>query len=232
MKNAKVNREEKMKLISSAAIVLSLGLLSLQPAAAFDNFDNDVANKLPRDGLDALGLPIGYTIAGKFTIPQHTTDELLSTDHMDDIAKIIQLKNMYIFYHDSANGVPLSQLFVPGGIFEDPYQDGAGHICGPNNIAIGYDAIAKYFGNATPPIPFTKHSHHVMTAPLVKVDSNGSFATLTGNFADSSASTGVTTWGHMGEYIDDFVKIGGSWKFVHLRPLEDEFPQAGVNPCQ
>jgi hypothetical protein len=144
----------------------------------------------------------------------------------------MQLQALYEFYHDGNNGNAIAALFVPDGIFEDPYQDGEGHICGATaTVATGPAQIAAFFGNSPTPLPFTTHHHHVMTSEVVKVDDNGQFATLTANYLDDAAGvTGVsgTTLSHVGEYIDDFVKLGGKWKFVHLRPLEDQLP-AGQN---
>jgi hypothetical protein len=217
-----------MKLVYGAA-ALSLALLAgpvVQPAFAFDQAVN---NLLPRSGLDALGLPISTVITGVFTIPAHTTQQLLSDErHTDDIVAVMQLQALYEFYHDGSNGNAIAGLFVPDGIFEDPYQDGQGHICGATaNVAIGSAQIAAYFGNSPTPLPFTGHHHHVTTSEVVKVDDSGRFATLTANFVDDAAGvTGVssTSLSHEGEYIDDFVKVGGKWKFVHLRPLEDQLP--------
>jgi hypothetical protein len=218
-----------MKLVYGAA-ALSLALLAgpvPQPAFAFDQAVN---NLLPRSGLDSLGLPISMPISGVFTIPAHTTEQLLSDEkHTDDIVAVMQLQALYEFYHDGNNGNAIAALFVPNGIFEDPYQDGEGHICGATaTVAIGAAQIAAFFGNSPTPLPFTTHHHHVMTSEVVKVDNNGQFATFTANYLDDAAGgvTGVsgTTLSHVGEYIDDFVKLGGKWKFVHLRPLEDQLP--------
>jgi hypothetical protein len=199
---------------------------AVHPACAFDQAVN---NLLPRSGLDALGLPITTTIAGVFTIPAHTTDQLLSDEkYADDMVAVMQLQALYEFYHDGNNGNAIAALFVRDGIFEDPYQDAEGHICGATaTVAIGATQIAAFFGNSPTPLPFTTHHHHVMTSEVVKVDDSGRFATLTANYLDDAAGvTGVsgTTFSHVGEYIDDFVKIGGKWKFVHLRPLEDQLP--------
>jgi hypothetical protein len=217
-----------MKRICGAA-VLSLTLLAglaVHPAAAFDQTVNRL---LPHDGLDALGLPIATPITGVFMIPSNTTEQLLSdARNTADIVAVMQLQALYEFYHDASNGNAIAGLFVTNGIFEDPYQDGEGHICGATaNIAIGSAQISAYFGNSPTPVPFPGHHHHVMTSEVVKVNDSGTFATLTANFVDDAAGvTGVssTTLGHEGEYIDDFVKVGGKWKFVHLRPLEDQLP--------
>lgn len=213
------------------AVILSLAVLtaSALPAAAFDQAVN---NLLPRSGLDALGVPISMPISGVFTIPAHTTDQLLSDErHTADIVAVMQLQALYEFYHDGSNGNAIAGLFVDGGIFEDPYQDGQGHICGATaNIAIGKTQIAAYFGNSPTPLPFTGHHHHVMTSEVVKINDSGTFATLTANFVDDAAGANGATLSHEGEYIDDFVKIGGTWKFVHLRPLEDQLP-AGFQNC-
>ncbi len=130
--------------------------------------DKDVLKKLPASGLDAIGLPIASVITGVYTIPP-TMQEILSDDgnHAEDIAEILNLKSKYIFFHDSKNGTGVASLFVDGGLFEDPYQDGQGRICGPDNIAIGFDQIQAYFGNP-PNSTFSGHSHHVMTCALIK----------------------------------------------------------------
>jgi SnoaL-like domain len=225
-----------MKRIPGVAF-LFLGLLSgafITPNASA--FDPHVEAKLPQSGLDAIGLPIHSLITGVYTIPQNTNAILADNGgSAEDIAEILNLKNTYIFLHDSINNGPaIASLFVEGGLFEDPYQDGNGHICGPNRTAVGRDAIAAYFGNTGPAVPMTKHTHHVYTAPIVKIDQTGQFATLIANYADDKASvTGVspTSWSNIGEYVDDFVKISGRWWIVHLRPLYDQIPTAGTDPC-
>jgi hypothetical protein len=219
---------------ASLAGLLCLGLIASPVIASAAAFDRDVENKLPSSGLDAAGLPIGYYITGVYTIPPNAQGIKSENDggNAEDIAQILNLKNSYIFFHDSTNnGYNVASLFVEGGIFEDPYQDGQGHICGPNRVAVGKNAIAAYFGNTGVPVPMTKHSHHVYTAPIVKISPDGHFATLFANYQDDQASETGTTWGHVGVYVDDFVKLGGRWYFVHLRPLYDQFPTAGVDPC-
>jgi hypothetical protein len=217
----------------SAIVLMSLSLLS---GPAIDNasaFEPEVEKRLPPNGLDALGLPIRDIVSGVYTIPQNTATMLAPNGGTaEDVAEILALKSTYIFLHDSANqGPAIASLFVEGGVFEDPYQDGSGRICGPNRYAIGRDAIAVYFGNTGPGTPITKHSHHMYSAPLVKIDASGHFATLVANWAVFLPAFTGATWTRGGTYVDDFVKIGNSWWFVHLRPLYEQFPTAGVDPC-
>jgi len=220
------------RFITTAAVV---GLVTLAATPCAFALNQEVLKKLPPSGLDAIGLPIASVITGVYNIPPNA-QEILSDDgnHADDITAILNLKSKYIYFHDSKNGTGVASLFVDGGLFEDPYQDGNGRICGPDNIAIGYDQIKAYFGASPNPSPFPGHTHHVMTGALIKFSQDGQFATLTANFSDNRAGisgTSNTSWGHIGEYVDDFVKINGEWWFVHLRPLEDQFPDAGVDPC-
>jgi SnoaL-like domain len=237
LKNVATNQDKprRAKMKRFLAITCAVGLLVGPGVQSAFALDKDVLNKLPPSGLDAVGLPIASVITGVYQIPNNV-QELLSDDgnHADDIVQILNLKGLYVYFHDSKNGNGVASLFVNGGLFEDPYQNGNGLICGPDNVAIGFDQIAAYFGNSPNPSPFPGHTHHVMTAPVVKFSQDGQFATLTANFSDNKAGisgTSSTSWGHIGEYVDDFVKVGGRWWFVHLRPLEDQFPVAGVDPC-
>jgi 3-oxoadipate enol-lactonase len=200
--------------------------LSLLSGPAIDNasaFEPEVEKRLPPSGLDALGLPIRDIVNGVYTIPQNTATMLAPNGGTaEDVAEILELKSTYIFLHDSANqGPAIASLFVDGGVFEDPYQDGSNHICGPNRYAIGRDAIAVYFGNTGPGTPITKHSHHMYSAPLVKIDSSGHFATLVASWAVFLPSSTGATWTRGGTYVDDFVKTTAGGLYTYARSMSN-----------
>jgi hypothetical protein len=213
-----------MKHLSFAA-VLSLGLLlgpALQPVSAGGS--NDLT--------DADGLPVAMPITGRFTVPPLPKDALLSQPgHEADVQAIMQLQALYEFYHDANNGEGVASLFTENGIFEIPYNDGAGHLSptggtgGQGCAAYGHDQIAIFFNPAAGPsasLNFPGHSHHVMTSMVVKVDDDGNTATLNANYIDDSVANGVVTMFHPGEYITDFVRVGHhQWLIRHLRALED-----------
>jgi hypothetical protein len=188
--------------------------------------DNGGRNHAP--AFDVYGLPIDEPITGTITAPLLTRDQILSRGNEADIVDILQLQAAYEFYHDGHNGPGVASLFVDDGIFEIPFNDGQGHFSptggtgGNGCAAFGPAEIAIFFNAAggVPPLPFTAHSHHVMTSPVVRVD--GDRATLNANYVDDSVNAaGATLLGHEGEYITDFVRINGQWQIKHLRAFED-----------
>jgi hypothetical protein len=208
---------------SAIVLLLSLllGLVS-QPVYAANAYDLT----------DADGLPIATPITGQFTVPPLAKDLLLSTPgHEADILAITQLQALYEFYHDASNGEGVASLFTADGIFEIPYNDGAGHLSptggtgGNGCAAYGPSQIAIFFNPAagqSASLNYPGHSHHVMTGMVVKINDDGNTATLNANYIDDMVSNGVVTMFHPGEYITDFVRVGNhQWLIRHLRALED-----------
>jgi hypothetical protein len=156
-----------MQLFSGAA-VLSLSLLLgpvLQPANGA-NTDNLT---------DADGLPVGKPITGQFAVPRLDKGQLLSNGHDADIVAIMQLQALYEFYHDANDGEGVASLFTDDGIFEIPYNGGAGHLSptggtsGHGCAAYGHDQIAIFFNPAAGPsasLNYPGHTHHVMTSTV------------------------------------------------------------------
>ena len=207
------------------ATVLSLSLLlgpALQPVYAINSDDLS----------DADGLPVGEPITGPFTVPRLDKNQLLSNGHTADVVAVMQLQALYEFFHDANDGEGVASLFTADGIFEIPFNDGAGHLSptggtgGHGCAAYGHDQIAIFFNPATGPsasLSFPGHTHHVMTSMVVKVDDDGDTATLNANYIDDTVdASGVVTMFHPGEYITDFVRVGEhQWLIRHLRALED-----------
>ena len=185
----------------------------------------------PTPTTNILGLSVDKPITSQVTLPFLTKDQLMSQDRQTDIVDIMQIQGLYEYYHDANDGDGVASLFTDDGILEIPFNDGAGHLSptggtnGQGCAAFGKTQIAIFFNPAGGPSgskPFPGHSHHVMTSMVVKVDDSGNFATLNANYIDDSVnSAGVITIFHPGEYINDFVRVGGKWYMRHLRPVED-----------
>lgn len=110
-----------MKLLYGATVISLSLVLGPVPQLVYAANGDDFA--------DADGLPIATPITGQFTVPPLPKNLLLSQPgHEADVLAIMQLQALYEFYHDANNGEGVASLFTGDGIFEIPYNDGAGHL--------------------------------------------------------------------------------------------------------
>lgn len=124
---------------------------------------------------------------------------------LEDIEAIKQLKALYCdICDDDHNPERIWRIFAEDGIWE-----GAGF-----GKAQGHDAIRKLFQTFQKMITFSQHN---VFNPRIKVDGNRAHGTwyLVGPFTFSE--TGMR-WIAC-RYEDDYVKVGGEWKYQHLRAI-------------
>ncbi|HVB79810.1 MAG TPA: nuclear transport factor 2 family protein [Candidatus Binataceae bacterium] len=122
---------------------------------------------------------------------------------LEDVQAIRQLKARYCLHVDRRNEDAWVSLFTQDGVWE---SDKFG-------IHEGREAIRALFKS----IPdFLNFALHYVTNPVIEVDGNRAI----GNWLLLEPCTFVQgnqpAWG-AGRYEEEYVKVGGEWKFKHLK---------------
>lgn len=122
---------------------------------------------------------------------------------VEDIEAIRKLKGRYCLYVDQRNEDGWVSLFTQDGVWE---SDKFG-------VHEGREAIRTLFRN----IPgFLSFALHYVTNPIIEVDGDRA----TGNWLLLEPCTFIQgnqpTWG-AGRYEEQYVKVGGEWKFKRLK---------------
>ena len=124
--------------------------------------------------------------------------------HLEDLEAIRQLKARYCEICDADHDPDrIVTIFAADGIWE-----GAGF-----GRAAGHAAIRELFGRFRQMVAF---SHHMVMNPLLEV--HGAVAHGTWQFlgAFTFREPREARWVAV-RYTDDYVRIGGEWKYQHLR---------------
>lgn len=125
---------------------------------------------------------------------------------LEDLEKIQQLKARYCaLCDDNYNPQGIASLFTEDGVWDG----------GELGKAEGHAAIVKFFERA--PSAFSFAIHHVMN-PIIEIDGDRAtgrwylFQPLTRKNREGEAAMWLA-----GRYEDDYVRIGGEWKFKRLK---------------
>ncbi len=122
---------------------------------------------------------------------------------MEDIEAIKQLKAEYCdICDDDHNPDRITTVFVEDGIWEAKgFGTGQGH-AGIRELFQGFQKMISF-------------SQHMVMNPIIKAD--GDRATGTWYFLGPFTFGGTEAKWQAVRYEDDYVKVGGEWKYQHLR---------------
>jgi limonene-1,2-epoxide hydrolase len=145
----------------------------------------------------------GHSIGSELTGIEEIAARL---QRLEDIENIKQLKARYCaFCDDNYNPEGVASLFTEDGVWDG----------GQLGQAEGRQAIIEFFQRA--PSAFSFAIHHVMN-PIIEIQSD----TATGRWylfqplVRKSGNREAAMW-LAGRYEDEYVRIGGEWKFKRLK---------------
>ena len=123
---------------------------------------------------------------------------------LEDVEAIRQLKARYCrLCDDGYDADRLADLFT-----EDAVWDG-----GALGKAEGRERIRRFFQRTPQVMPFAVH---MVMNPIIDVAGDGATGTWYLLQAASYAPEGVALWGSA-RYDEEYVRVGGEWKFKRLR---------------
>jgi hypothetical protein len=107
--------------------------------------------------------------------------------HLEDIRAIEQLQTKLIYANDDGDWQGLAELFVEDGI----------------------DEIGKFFKGIPDSLPFR---FHTLANPIIKIEGEEASGRWAFRASVTQAPANRACW-IAGEYICDYVKVNGEWKF-------------------
>jgi len=116
-----------------------------------------------------------------------------------DIIAIEQLQTKLIYANDDGDWQGLAELFV---------EDGVGEF-GPFGHIEGKEELGKFFKGIPDSLPFR---FHTLANPLIKIDGEKATGRWAFRASVTQAPANRACW-IAGEYISDYVKVNGKWKF-------------------
>jgi ketosteroid isomerase-like protein len=142
---------------------------------------------------------------------------------LEDVNAIKELKCMYAYYADEGNVDGILSLYVDDAVCD----------FGPFGVHEGKEQIRTLFTGLLEGSSFTMHEMH------------NHVVTVTGDTATGEAYFEIPATmepGHMamwmgGKYVDDYVKVGGEWKFkkvtilwYYITPYEEGWAETPFPP--
>jgi hypothetical protein len=196
------------KIASVSLVALLAGGVFTCPAKA------DSSNQNLQSVINQLSVPLVKPIQ----FPPLNADQLFDQDHGADIVAIEQVFAAYVFYNDSHDGADMASLYLPNGVDDHGYNNGAGEIL-PNSgisglgcVLTGQAQIAKYISDVygPPVLPYPGHSHHVVTSKLVKVV--GDDAMMQAVWYGVNNTTSTVSFSLGGVYLTTYKRTNDGWK--------------------
>jgi hypothetical protein len=133
-------------------------------------------------------------------------DAAARLQRLEDIESIKQLKARYcVLCDDNYNPQGIASLFTEDGVWDG----------GNLGKAEGHGAIVKFFERA--PSAFSFAIHHVMN-PIIEIDGDSAVGRwyLLQPLIRKSRAGEEAMW-LAGRYEDEYVRVGGEWKFKRLK---------------
>lgn len=124
---------------------------------------------------------------------------------LEDTEAIKRLKARYCAYcddHYDADGI--AGLFIEDGVWDGGDEFGR---------SVGREEIRKFFSGVSKLLPFALH--YVMN-PIIEVAGDKAKGTWYLFQACTFAEGNQAVWG-AAKYDEEYVKVGGEWKFRHLK---------------
>lgn len=119
--------------------------------------------------------------------------------HLEDIEAIEKLQTKLIYANDDGDWQGLADLFV---------EDGVGEF-GPFGHIEGKDELGKFFKGIPASLPFR---FHTLANPIIKIEGEKATGRWAFRASVTQAPANRACW-IAGEYISDYVKVKGEWKF-------------------
>ena len=118
---------------------------------------------------------------------------------LEDMMELQKLQTMLIYTNDDGDWQGLANLFA---------EDGVGDF-GSFGYIDGRDELAKFFKALPESLPFR---FHTLANPIINIDGDEAKGRWSFRASVTQAPANRACW-IAGEYICDFVRVNGEWKF-------------------